>query len=324
MQPITFPSFAVRSVSSPFPFPKTTQSLPYKTTLTFGFSHVLYSSLLCEFSFSPPVSLCETAFYVKLPDIRETLFPLNAFALHLSLHIALPSAPYATSVQGIVNVFSGMDDYYTSMRLRQFAMMGVPGSIKQAAKVTLDRLKEATDAKRVPAALVSEDLKSLENDAIKNAELDTEAKYDTFVRDYLFPVPTDTPDAATSTWEQTYEIFPGTEAKPERPKRRKEAIIQSTSGNASFAQRLQKYNQDHTSDIMGQNDMTTLVAIGNETFGDRQQLFLYVLRADAIAYNSGRVLSQHKPLSTARAVVLLWRDAYGELPDRIIYQQFLP
>lgn len=226
--------------------------------------------------------------------------------------------------RGIVNVFSGMDDYYTSMRLRQFAMMGVPGSIKQAAKVTLDRLKMATKSKRVPAALVSEDLKSLENDAIKNAELDTEAKYDTFVRDYLFPVPTDTPDAATSTWEQTYEIFPGTEAKPERPKRRKEAIIQSTSGNASFAQRLQKYNQDHTSDIMGQNDMTTLVAIGNETFGDRQQLFLYVLRADAIAYNSGRVLSQHKPLSTARAVVLLWRDAYGELPDRIIYQQFLP
>lgn len=110
MQPITFPPFAVRSVSSPFPFPKTTQSLPYKTTLTFGFSHVLYSSLLCEFSFSPPVSLCETAFYVKLPDIRETLFPLNAFALHLSLHIALPSAPYATSVQGIVNVFSLASD----------------------------------------------------------------------------------------------------------------------------------------------------------------------------------------------------------------------
>ncbi len=226
--------------------------------------------------------------------------------------------------RGIVNVFSGMDDYYTSMRLRQFAMMGVPGSIKQAAKVTLDRLKEATAAKRVPAALVSEDLKSLENDAIKNAKLDTEAKYDTFVRDYLFPIPTDTPDANTSTWEQTYEIFPGTEAKPERPKRRKEAIIQSASGTASFAQRLQKYNQDHSSDIMGQNDMTTLVAIGNETFGDRQQLFLYVLRADAIAYNSGRVLSQHKPLSTARAVILLWRDAYGELPDRIIYQQFLP
>lgn len=228
--------------------------------------------------------------------------------------------------RGIVNVFSGMDDYYTCQRLRQFAMMGVPSSIRQAAKVTYDRLTAASDAKRVPGALVTEDLKSLDNDAIKNTTLDEEPKYDAFVRDYLFPIPEDAPSADSSTWNQSYELYPGVEGTPVRPKRLRDAIIQSEAGgNNTFAAKLMAYNTNaSSSDKLGQNDMTTLVSIGNETFGDRQQLFLYILRADAIAYNSGRDLSQHKPLSTARAVALVWRDAYGELPDRIIYWQYLP
>ena len=196
----------------------------------------------------------------------------------------------------------------------------------RASKVTYDRLTAASDSKRVPGALVTEDLKSLDNDAIKNTTLDEEPKYDAFVRDYLFPIPEDAPSADSSTWNQSYELYPGVEGTPVRPKRLRDAIIQSEAGgNNTFAAKLMAYNTNaSSSDKLGQNDMTTLVSIGNETFGDRQQLFLYILRADAIAYNSGRDLSQHKPLSTARAVALVWRDAYGELPDRIIYWQYLP
>ncbi len=79
-----------------------------------------------------------------------------------------------------------------------------------------------------------------------------------------------------------------------------------------------------SADKLGQNDMTTLLAIAKESFGDRQQLFLFILRADFIAYNSARELAAHKPLSTARAVALVWRDAYGELPDRVVYYQLIP
>ena len=230
--------------------------------------------------------------------------------------------------RGIVNVFAGMDDYYTSQRLRQFAMMGIPSSIRQAAKVTYDRLGKAADVSRVPKALVDSDLDSLKNDSIAGTTLDTEPKYDTFVRDYLFPIPSDSASSDTDSWNQSYTLFPGVEGVPRRPTRLRDAIIQeSTEGtNISFAERLKKYNEDHTSsaDKLGQNDMTTLVAIGNESFGDRQQLFLYILRADALAYSSGRKLSEHSPLSTARAVALVWRDAYGELPDRLIYWQYLP
>lgn len=230
--------------------------------------------------------------------------------------------------RGIVNVFAGMDDYYTSQRLRQFAMMGIPSSIRQAAKVTYDRLEKAADVSRVPKALVDSDLDSLKNDSIAGTTLDTEPKYDTFVRDYLFPIPSDSASSDTDSWNQSYTLFPGVEGVPRRPTRLRDAIIQeSTEGtNISFAERLKKYNEDHTSsaDKLGQNDMTTLVAIGNESFGDRQQLFLYILRADALAYSSGRKLSEHSPLSTARAVALVWRDAYGELPDRLIYWQYLP
>jgi hypothetical protein len=84
-----------------------------------------------------------------------------------------------------------------------------------------------------------------------------------------------------------------------------------------------QYNT-YEQDKRGQNDMTLLLSMARECFGDRQQLFLFILRTDAIAYNAGRDLSKFRPLSTARAVALVWRDAYGELPDRVIYYQVLP
>ena len=229
--------------------------------------------------------------------------------------------------RGIVSVFAGMDDYPISQRIKQFAMMGIPSSIKQAAKVSYERLESAASIARVPDALVTEDLKVLGEDSVQNATLDTEAKYDVFIRDYLFPIPTSI-SADTNSWRQEYPVYVGgPSATPTRPKTIEDAIVQSntgTSAGASLVDKMEAYNTAHSSDKLGQNDLTTLVAIGKECFGDRQQLFLFILRADSIAYNSGRDLSQHRPLATARAVALVWRDAYGELPDRLIYWQLLP
>lgn len=109
MQPVSFPHFDVQPAPAVFPFPKTSQSLPTEATLTFGFSHVLYSSLLRDFffTFSAPVQRGDSAYFVKLPDLREALFPLNAFALHISLRLALPQGvSYSTSASGIVDVFA--------------------------------------------------------------------------------------------------------------------------------------------------------------------------------------------------------------------------
>lgn len=224
--------------------------------------------------------------------------------------------------RGLVNVFAAQDNYYLAQQLRQFAMLGIPASIKQAAKVTFDRLKAAESVKKVSPEMVA-DLQ----DTLGQLEVETlsKPKYDEFVTDYLFPLPTTGGKRGRRNWNGEHELFKGGDnGTPARPKTL-DFIVQENGQGDSFADRLAAYNDTKGStEKLGQNDMTTLLSVAKECFGDRQQLFLYILRADAIAYNSGRDLAKFRPLSTARAVALVWRDAYGELPDRVIYYQVLP
>ena len=238
--------------------------------------------------------------------------------------------------RGIMSAFVGMDDYYLSQRLKRFAMMGIPSSIQQAAKVTVDRLTEASSDTmlRVPSEIM-DDLKTLQT-STESVQLDTEAKYDEFVRDYLFYLPDDTvAKSGTNSWDEDQEAYDGDNnpQPPVRPQTITDVILQRGTDDSGastnlFTDKLKAYNESKGSaDKLGQNDLTTLVAVGNSCFGDRQQLFLYIMRADTIKTSSSstsRSLAEYRPQSTARAVALVWRDAYGRLPERVIYFQYLP
>ena len=239
--------------------------------------------------------------------------------------------------RGIMSAFAGMDDYYLSQRLKRMAMMGIPSSIQEAARVTVDRLQKASVSKRVPSELMT-DLQTLQK-ATANVTLSQEAKYDEFVRDYLFYVPDKRSDSGTYSWDESQDTYKsGPSAAPTHPQTVADVILQqgtasSSSGSGSgstnlFTEKLKAYNGTKgAAEKLGQNDLTTLVAIGNSSFGDRQQLFLYIMRADTIKTSSSstsRNLSEYRPQSTARAVALVWRDAYGQLPERVIYFQYLP
>lgn len=234
--------------------------------------------------------------------------------------------------RGIMSAFAGMDDYYLSQRLKRMAMMGIPSSIQEAAKVTVDRLNEASISKRVPSELMI-DLQTLQK-ATTNVTLSQEAKYDEFVRDYLFYVPDKRSDSGTYSWDENQDLYKGGPSEDfDLPQTIADVILQPETddkGNTTnlFTEKLTAYNDTKgAAEKLGQNDLTTLVAIGNSSFGDRQQLFLYIMRADTIKTSSSstsRNLSEYRPQSTARAVALVWRDAYGQLPERVIYFQYLP
>lgn len=269
------------------------------------------------------------SFFRTLPavDLADGVMDYTKYTKLASLLHGFGGENFPEEHRGIVNAFAAQDNYLLHQRLKQFALLGIPPTIKQAAYVTYQRLKATESVKRVASGMVNEDLKALQDltpDVPLTAE-DAKPKYDEFVTKYLFPLPTTSGgnlDRAKS-WTSNQTLYEGKSGAPMRPKTL-DFIVQDDP-NGSFADRLKAYNATKGSaDKLGQNDMTILLAIAKESFGDRQQLFLFILRADFIAYNSARELSAHKPLSSARAVALVWRDAYGELPDRVIYYQFIP
>ncbi len=227
--------------------------------------------------------------------------------------------------RALINVFAGQDDYVYAQRMRQLALLGIPPTIKQAGKITYERLNAAVQAGRLPETA----LDALEDFAdVELPDGYAPPKYDTFVSEYLFPLPDDSGGKGenASDWSQSQTLYGSTSGVPKRPETLENFLNQpaGAGGEGTLMDRLTAYNDSTSGQKLGQNDITTLLAMAKQCFGDRQQLFLYILRADAIAYNSGRDLSQHKPLSSARAVALVWRDAYNELPDRVIYYQMLP
>lgn len=274
--------------------------------------------------------VAKASFFRTLPvvDLKDGAMDYTKYTKLASLLRGFGGENFPEEHRGIVNAFAAQDNYLLHQRLKQFALLGIPPTIKQAAYVTYQRLKSAESVKRVASGMVNEDLKALKDltpDAPLTSE-DAKPKYDEFVTKYLFPLPTTSGgnlERAMDWTRSNQTLYEGKTGTPTRPKTL-DFIVQDDP-NGSFAERLYAYNQTKGSaDKLGQNDMTTLLAIAKESFGDRQQLFLFILRADFIAYNSARELSAHKPLSTARAVALVWRDAYGELPDRVVYYQLIP
>lgn len=273
--------------------------------------------------------VAKQSFYRTLPvvDFKDGAMDYDKYVKTTSMFQSFSGDNFPEEHRALVSVFAGQDDYMLCQRLRQFALLGIAPSIKQAAKVTYDRLKAAQTAGRVSDKLLN-NLDSLKGITLPSGKLGA-PKYDDFIRDYLFPLPATGGGVGenASDWTASQVLYKGKDGRPARPKTLESFITQPAGADGvtgSFADRLKAYNAGGKGALLGQNDVTTLVASAKECFGDRQHLFLYILRADAIAYNSGRDLSQHKPLSTARAVALVWRDAYGELPDRVIYYQLLP
>ena len=274
-------------------------------------------------------SVAKMSFFRTLPvvDLNDGAMDYTKYTKIASLLRGFGGENFPEEHRGIVNAFAAQDNYLLHQRLKQFALLGIPPTIKQAAYVTYQRLKAAETVKRIASGMVNEDLKTLQNLSPEFPLTSEEAKpkYDEFVTKYLFPLPNvsngNLENAAK--WNVSQTLYEGKSGTPTRPKTL-DFIVQDDP-NGSFAERLMAYNATKGSaDKLGQNDMTTLLAIAKESFGDRQQLFLFILRADFIAYNSARELAAHKPLSTARAVALVWRDAYGELPDRVVYYQLIP
>lgn len=271
-------------------------------------------------------SVAKASFFRTLPavDLQDSVLDYDKYTKLASLLRGFGGDNFPEEHRGIVHAFAGQDNYLLAQQLRQFAMLGIPSSIKQAAYVTYQRLKSAEGLKRVSAGMLDEDLKSL---AGLQATADTTARYDDFVANYLFPLPKTSGGQRTNAkdWRKSQVLYEGKNGVPTRPKTL-DFIVQDGDDGTSFADRLTAYNNKRTTaaEKLGQNDMNTLLAVAKECFGDRQQLFLYILRADFIAYNSTNALASHKPRSSARAVALVWRDAYGELPDRVVYYQLIP
>jgi hypothetical protein len=269
-------------------------------------------------------SVAKASFFRTIPvvDLKDGAMDYSRYTKLVQCFGSFASEHFPEEHRGLVNVFAAQDNYYVAQQLRQFAMLGIPSCVKQAAKVTFDRLKSASSVYRVSEEMVNDLSSTLGQVDVHHLE---PPKYDEFVTKYLFPLPTSGGPRNRRNWNGSHKLFEGgPTAQPERP-RTLDFIMQEGVAGATFADRLAAYNDTKSSDQkLGQKDMTTLLSVAKECFGDRQQLFLYILRADAIAYNSGRELSKFRPLSTARAVALVWRDAYGELPDRVIYYQVLP
>ena len=270
-------------------------------------------------------SVAKMSFFRSLPvvDLKDGAMSYSKFVPLASMLSGFGGDNFPEEHRGIVNVFAGQDNYLLCQRLRQLALLGTPSTIREAAYVTYQRLQAASTVSRVPKDMLS-DL-----DALKTLPAPTEIKpkYDTFITQYLFPLPKTSggESANARDWSKEKELYKGKSGKPSRPQTLDFIVQEGSTDGDSFVDRLKAYNDAQAStQKLGQNDMTTLLALSRECFGDRQQLFLYLLRADFIAYHSARTLASHKPLSTARAVALVWRDAYGELPDRVVYFQFLP
>ena len=220
--------------------------------------------------------------------------------------------------RAIMSVFAAQDNYALAQRLRQFAMCGIMPSIREAAAVTRARLETAQSAGRINIENFDEVFPRIEGVTLGKP------KYDTFICRYLFPLPGEEASGAGFSSSASPEVWP-TGARPQDVNFLSDMSEDAGSGT-SVADRIVAYNgAEGAAEPLGQNDLTTLLSVAGECFGDRQQLFLYILRADSVAAVAGtESLGDHTPLATARAVALVWRDAYGLLPDRVVYYQVLP
>lgn len=242
--------------------------------------------------------------------------------------------------RSIMSVYAGQDNYILGQRLRRLAMKGLPASIKDAVAVSSTRIDEAANAGRISDEFAT-GMRALK-DASTQAPTEACSKYTTFINDYLFPIPDDNNDDID--WATGASLTDATDVDSLRATRPQNAldplgifgedVTGITSSDAIdesyFADIIKLYNEQAKTPSttgnanednckLGQNDITNLVAFSRECFGDRQQLFLYIMRVDTTASASKDRLHEATPTSTTRAIALVWRDAYGEIPSRVVY-----
>ncbi len=166
------------------------------------------------------------------------------------------------------------------------ALLGMPMTIGEAALQTAKDLKAARTAAR-PGFERDPDVKNSDFSDVKPLP---STPFDSFIRTQLFldgdPLPKTTDFLAAKDFR----------------------LLQKMKDAGSFNQLM----------------ANTFYAMARETFGDRQQLFLYLLRAESVAVIPGQPLSSARSLASANAVALVWRDAYRLLPDRVIYFEVIP
>jgi hypothetical protein len=251
---------------------------------------------------------------IPLVDLKDGATDYDRYTGLGSLFKSFSGDSFPEEHRGVVHAFAAQDNFYLAQQLRQFALLGIPNTVAEAIKNTNDRLDTALKQKKVPQEMIA-DLQSSLNVEGGESSSSEGSKYDAFVANYLFPLPDRNAEWNESDRPQTIDfILQGSGALSDN----------DSSNSGGFIEQLTRYNGSGEGEKMGQNDMTMLLSVARESFGDRQQLFLFILRADAIAYSYGRDLANFRPQSTARAVALVWRDAYGELPDRVVYYQVLP
>ncbi len=233
--------------------------------------------------------------------------------------------------RSIMSAYAGQDDYTLSLRLRKLALRGIPNSIQDAIAISKARIAEAKSAEKINSEFASkfeqdfshiEDVTELDikGSSGKDALDASVSKFDNFINNYLLKIPS----TGNIDW-------PANETRPENAldplglNLATNPDDDSTASNQSnFINKISDYNQSAASNArLGQNDITSLVGYSQACFGDRQQLFLYIMRVDTLTAGNAINLVTATIGSTTRAVALVWRDAYGELPSRVIYFQML-
>ncbi len=219
-----------------------------------------------------------------------------------------------------VHAFAGMDNFATAQRLRQFALLGIPATIKESIVNTRDRLKEANTAGRVSQDAVT----AFGAEDVTAESTTTASPFDALVKKFF---------TIDSSEEGSVEADLGTSdgwrSEPRPQSVNVVADVLGLNGDGSseslakartFFDELARLSKADGSPY-GQNDLTTFLAIAKEAFGDRQQLFLYILRAEVETFRASGASNNRAPAASSRGVALVWRDAYGRLPDRVIYFQ---
>lgn len=234
--------------------------------------------------------------------------------------------------RSIMNVYAGQDDYVLAQRLRRLVLRGIPNSIQDAIAVSKARMNEAKEANRIDSEYADKFASDF-SDVDEETNLDVQSsgstqggtanKFDDFIMNHLFAITSDNPDWPSDVNRPENAIDPlglGLVASTDDD----DDDSDTAAAQSDFVKKISAYNAaPGEGGRLGQNDITSFIGYTRECFGDRQQLFLYILRVDTLASGNAQNLVKAQIGSTTRAVALVWRDAYGELPSRVVYFQML-
>ncbi len=241
------------------------------------------------------------AYWRTIPVVSYTDKVTGAVAQSQIINAFTCETPGYEEHRGLISAFAGQDNVYLSNNLRKIALQGMPGSIAQAARVTVSRQTANSDklAYKLP------NIDKVNVSTLPEQSPTTESPYAEFIEKYLF---TNAAGNVDPEWDNNKNPRPFNRDFMADPK-------------FDLAGKVARYNQKYPQKQLGLADVTQLYAMSREIFGDRQQLFLYVATAEFITIPVGKSAAKAPAQSRAKAIALIWRDGYGYLPDRVIYVQ---